>query len=280
MAAKSAPPVRMLSRPMSDLLVIAAFLVFIIGIPLFVLSGQTDQYFAWTIASPLTAAFLGAAYWSSCLLEWMASRERRWSHARIAVPAVLLFTALTLVVTLLHLDRFHINDDALLTRFVAWVWLIVYVVVPVMMIILLVLQARTKGVDVPRSDPLPTWVRGILVVQGVIMFAFGLWLLVAPTLAAPYWVWELTPLTARAIGAWLTALGVAAAHMAWENDYRRVRPAMFSYALLVCLQLVAVARYPNEVVASGARLWVYLLFLGSMAVVSVATIRHALRSPR
>lgn len=55
------------------------------------LSDQTEHYFAWTIASPLTAAFLGAAYWASAVLELMAARERAWSHGRVAVPAVLLF---------------------------------------------------------------------------------------------------------------------------------------------------------------------------------------------
>lgn len=111
---------RMMSNYMSDLLVVADP-VFIIGIPLFLLSEQTQQYFAWTIVALLTAAFLGAAYWSSCLLEWMASREKRWSNARIAVPAVLLFTALTLGVTLLHLDRFHLYDEVFITKFIAWV---------------------------------------------------------------------------------------------------------------------------------------------------------------
>lgn len=274
---KSAPTPRMMSRYMSDLLVVAAILVFIIGIPLFLLSEQTEQYFAWTIASPLTAAFLGAAYWSSCLLEWMASREKRWSHARIAVPAVLLFTALTLAVTLLHLDRFHLNVPELITRFVAWVWLVVYATVPIIMSILLVIQLRTPGEDVGQSHPLPLWVRWLIVVQAVVMLVIGIALLVVPLSVAPFWPWELTALTGRAIGAWLTALGVAAAQMAWENDYRRIRAALFSYALLVVLQLLAIARYPDEVAGSGARLWTYLLFLGSMGLVAAATIRGALR---
>lgn len=274
---KASPSPRMMSRYMSDLLVVAAILVFIIGIPLFLLSEQTEQYFAWTINSPLTAAFLGASYWSSCLLEWMASREKRWSHARIAIPAVLLFTALTFIVTLLHLDRFHLNVPELITRFIAWVWVVVYASVPVLMTILLVVQLRTPGEDGGTSEPLMPWVRGMLIVQALIMGVIGIALLVVPTTVAPYWPWELTPLTGRAIGAWLTALGVAAAQMVWENDYARIRSALFSYALLVVLQLLALARYPNEVAGSGVSLWLYVLFLASMGLVAVVTIRQALR---
>lgn len=274
---KSAPTPRMMSHYLSDLLVVAAILVFIIGIPLFLLSEQTEQYFAWTIASPLTAAFLGASYWSSCLLEWMASREKRWSHARIAVPAVLLFTGLTLVVTLLHLDRFHLNVPDLVTRFVAWVWVVVYATVPIILGILLVVQLRTPGEDIVQSEPLPQWVRVVLGVQALVMVGLGIALLVVPLSVIPFWPWELTALTGRAIGAWLTALGVAAAQMAWENDYRRSRAALFSYALFVVLQLLVIARYPDEVAGSGASLWVYLLFLGSMGLVAGVTIRRALR---
>jgi hypothetical protein len=47
---------------------IAAALAFIAGILLFVLAAGTDRFFSWTIEPPLTAAFLGAAYWAACVL--------------------------------------------------------------------------------------------------------------------------------------------------------------------------------------------------------------------
>ena len=43
-------------------LLVAAALVFLAGVQLFVFPLRTDEYFAWTIASPMTAVFLGAAY--------------------------------------------------------------------------------------------------------------------------------------------------------------------------------------------------------------------------
>src|SRR5262249_39055665 len=85
---------------MRRMLLVAGGLVFITGIQLFVLSEATDRFFAWTIKPPLTAAFLGAAYWASCGTELLAARQRIWANARIAVPAVLIFTGLTLLVTL------------------------------------------------------------------------------------------------------------------------------------------------------------------------------------
>ena len=115
MSASTAKPItRRTTLPaMNALLLAAGILVFIAGFQLYVLTERTDTFFAWTIAPPknlfLTAAFLGASYWASCVLEIMAARQRAWSHARIAVPAVLLFTSLTFIVTLLHLNLFHLG---------------------------------------------------------------------------------------------------------------------------------------------------------------------------
>jgi hypothetical protein len=44
---------------MRGLLLAAGALVFLAGFQLFILTEQTDLYFAWTIQPPLTAAFLG-----------------------------------------------------------------------------------------------------------------------------------------------------------------------------------------------------------------------------
>lgn len=43
-------------------------LLFIAGVQLFLLSEQTETYFAWTFAAPLSAAFMGAGYWAAMFL--------------------------------------------------------------------------------------------------------------------------------------------------------------------------------------------------------------------
>lgn len=186
---------------MRVMLMLASVLVFISGVQLFVFTEQTDRFFAWTIKPPLTAAFLGGAYWSSMLLEWLAAREMYWAQVRGAVSAVLGFTLITLVVTLVHLDRFHLDSDDVLTRTAAWAWLIVYAVVPPVLAILLIMQMRAPGGDPPVVAPLPAWLWPIIGLQAAALLAVGAMLLVAPGCAVPLWPWQLTPLTARAIGA-------------------------------------------------------------------------------
>jgi len=139
------PRLRLSTSGTRAILLIASVLVFLVGVQLFVLTEMTDRFFAWTILSPLTAAFLGGAYWASFTMEYFASRHRTWAHARIAVPAVLVFTTVTLVVTLVHLEQFHLGDDSLMTRFLTWAWLFVYAVVPPVMIFLLFRQVAPVG---------------------------------------------------------------------------------------------------------------------------------------
>lgn len=249
---------RRLTRSMRAWLVIDSILVTLSGFQLFVLTEYTDRAFAWTIAPPLTAAFLGAAYFAALILVYGSSRQVRWEDARLAVIGVLVFTTLTLIATLLHLDRFHLAAPTPGARIAAWGWLAVYVVVPVALAILLVVQLRAPGEDGPRVAPLPVALRIALAAQATVLLVLGVVLFVAPTM--PVWPWPLTPLTGRAVAAWLIGVGVIAAQAVWENEWRRVRVTMAGYAALGVLEIAALARYARFT-TGGPRALVYLLFL-------------------
>jgi uncharacterized membrane protein len=246
-------------------------LVFLAGFQLFVLTEHTGTYFAWTIANPPAAAFLGASYWASLSIEAMAGRQTAWANARIAVPAVLVFSVLTLVTTLLRLDKFHFGGSfAASTQIVTWTWVAIYVLVPVLMLIVLAVQARIPGQDPPRSAALPGWVHGSLAVQAVGLFGFGVALFAAPAQTAPLWPWKLTPLLAQVTGAWLIGLGVAAAQGLLERDARRLRPAAVGSVLLAVLQSIALGRYPHLFAWRSPAGIVYLIFLATMLLTGAA----------
>jgi hypothetical protein len=189
----------------------------------------------------------------------IASRQHVWARARVAVFGVVLFTVLTLVATLIHIDLFRMDSVF------GWAWLVVYLVVPLGYGVFLVRQLRVAGGDAPRQTPLPTWVRLVLGALAAIMLVFGIALFLAPQTTAALWPWALTPLTGQTVGAWLVGVGVTAAHMCWENDFGRVYAAMTGYAVLGALQLLALARYAGGTVDwSGASIWVYLVFVLSV----------------
>ena len=205
---------------------VAAFLVFLAGLQLFVFPLRTEDWFAWTIDVPMTAVFLGASYWSSAVLEVAGSRA-----AGGATPGC-------------RSGRFRLHDadaggHAGPPRQVP----------P---------RRRPAGQrpagDVgvagdlrrrPRGDaghrlaadpggpgglavrrrrgPLATGLRALLVVLAVVLLGTGVVLLVAPATAAVLWAWPLTDLTARAVGAWLVGLGWAAGHARLVDDVAGVR---------------------------------------------------------
>jgi hypothetical protein len=258
---------------MRVLLVVAGALVFLAGVQLFVFPLRTDRYFSWTIAPPMTAVFLGASYWSALAFEWSAAAQRRWSDARIAVPTVFVFTTLTLVATLLHLGKFHFgNAFEAGTRAVTWAWLAIYVIVPILMVVLWVVQARQPGTDGPRVRPLSTAVGVTVSVQAVLLLGIGLALFISPLRAASWWPWTLTPLTGRAVGAWCIGLGVAAAHARWENDVRRVRPAAFAFVAFGVLQAISLLRHGDDLAWGRAPAWIYLAFVISAAVIGTVVL--------
>ena len=264
---RAAAGLRLLVPGMRRLLFTAAVLVLLAGFQLFVFTGRTGTFFAWTIANPLAAAFLGAGYWASVAIEALAGRQRLWANARIAVPTVFVFTVLTLAATLLHLGQFHLGGQfAAGTRIVTVAWIAIYVLVPVLMLVVLGVQARTPGIDPPRSAPLPVWLYGVLAAQATVFLGVGVALYVAPGPAAPLWPWKLTPLVAQATAAWLISLGVAAAQALLERDARRLRPAAVGYLLLAALQAIALARYPHQFHWGTAPGIIYLIFLGVMVL--------------
>ena len=278
---RAAVALRPLVPGMRWLLFTASVLVLLAGIQLSVFTGQTGHFFAFTIANPLAAAFLGAAYWASVPIEALAGRQALWANARIAVPAVLVFTVLTLAVTLTHLGQLHLGSQHPAgTQVVTAAWIAIYVLVPALMLILLAVQARTPGVDPPRSVGLPAWLYAVLGVQAIILLGLGIALFAAPRQAAPLWPWRLSPMMAQATGAWLISLGVAAGHALLERDARRLRPAAVGSLVLPAVLFIALARYPHQFEWQSASGIVCLIFLVTMLLTGAVILAQSCRAGR
>lgn len=282
-------PYRRTIPAMRWMLVVASLLVFLAGAPLLLVADQTAKYFAWTISPQITAAFLGASYWSSGIFELLSSRERIWGRARLAVPAVLVFTVLTLIVTLVHINRFHFDfpftdADARttdpVTLFGTWMWLAIYAGVPLAMGIILIRQARMPGDDPPAAAPLGWWVRAIIITQASLLIVVGTALLLVPTSVAPLWPWKLTALTGRAVGAWLIGLSLTGVQALYENDRTRLGPAgvvAFTWAIA---QLAVVALFAGSIDWTRPTSGLYVAFIVSVVAIGAAAIYANVRARR
>ena len=269
---------------MRRLLYAAAFLVFLAGLVLFVFPLRTADWFAWTVNPPMTAVFLGAAYWSAAGLEVTGARSASWDSARLAVWPVFVFTTLTLGVTLLHLDRFHLSPDSgPLAQVATWAWLAIYAVVPVAMLVISWIQIRALR-SVPGSvtagrPVLPPALRLLMVAIAGVLLIYGVALLAVPAYAAAWWPWTLSELTARAVGAWLVGLGWSAAQGQLSGDLRTVRPVALTSVAFVVLQALALLRYGGVLAWTSAQAIGYVAVLLAIGVAGGWALALS-RSPR
>lgn len=248
------------------LFAIAGVLVVTAGSSLFFLTEHTDQYFAWTVNPPLTAAFMGAAYLSAAVLQFGVARDSSWNRAGAVLPGILLFTTLTLVATLIHLDRFHLDSP------IGWIWLAIYVLFPVFGTVVLLREERRPPSGGEVQHPAAPGVRLLAIVLATPLTVAGIILFLIPGDSAAFWPWELTPLTARAIGAWLIGMGATAAIEYLRNDASLSHLLGAGKAVLVALIVIGMARYPDNVEWNAISAWVLITILMMLALSSAISL--------
>ena len=236
-------------------------LLFIAGIQLFILAEQTETYFAWTFAAPISAAFLGAGYWSAMFHAYTGARAKGWEYVRTSMPAALTATGLLTITTFLHLDKFHLASPLFLTRFVTWVWIAVYIFVPPILAIAWIIQSRLPGAHAGGRNPLPAWMRGGLALLSAFAILCGLGLFLTPEAMSAFWPWAVTPLAARAVSSWLTAFGVACLTLTLENDIKHGAGTCLSLFAFCVIELIVVARYASAFDFGKPLAVAYILFL-------------------
>jgi hypothetical protein len=236
-------------------------LLFIAGVQLFVLSTRTDTYFAWTFASPLPAAFLGAGYWAALVHATSSLRSGVWAFFRTSLPGALTATTALTITTFLHLDKFHLNSPLLFTRFVTWVWIIVYIIAPPIVAAGWIIEARRPGAGVRGQHPLPAWMKAGFVLLAAAALGWGSGLFVVPGAMSTVWPWAVTPLAARAVGSWLLAFGVSCAVLVLANDVRHGAGTSSSLFTFCLLQLIVVGRFASLINWSRPLAAAYALFI-------------------
>ena len=269
-SASSAKPVIPAMRWMlytTTLLVLGA------GLDLFIFPEKTNTLFAWEIQPALTAAFLGANYLAACVLEFGAARETVWARARVVIPAILLFTTLTALLTLKNFNSYNFGNPA------TWIWVVFYFAIPPVLVWVWWKQSVTPGGEPPREAPLPKALLSAMQLTGVGLFAFGLALAFAPHWAARCWPWKLSVATGgygsavdatmqTYVGTWLLVWGMVMLHATIENDLRRTRHVFTAFTALAVLQALAIVRF-SATVAWGASATGYLAILSLLAVIGI-----------
>lgn len=252
----------------------------IAGIALYPLAHTADTDFAWTIKTPISAAFLGAGYWGAMVGLVLAAMTQEWQRVRVVFVIGIVLTTLMLLPTFVYLDQFHLDGGSPAATRLAWFWLILYLVQPLTLTAVFIWQEREGGQhEYAVEEPLLSWLRVLLAAHafGLAVVALALW----PLRADRFWPWSLPDLAAGAIAVWLATFAAAAAWCLREGDWRRVRlifPAYLTFLLLLCL---ATLRFSESFDGSAWQTWTWLCALVlSFVLLGAGAVQQELRLRR
>jgi len=239
---------------------------------LYLLPTQTGSLFAWPITPAMTAMFMGAAYGAGAYFFIRVVLARRWHHVAHYFPGITVFTWMLGIATVRHWDAFTgmpfslecllEPDDFRGPPLAVYTWVVLYATTPFIVPLLWLRSRRlgTGGAD-PGDRIVAGPVRAIVALVGAALVLGGFGLFLFPTTLLPYWPWQLTPLTAQVVGAFLTAPGVSLLLCARDARWSAWRILMQHQALAVALILGAVFLLlgsPGNPQPGNPLTWVYV----------------------
>ena len=230
----------------------AGGLAVIAGPILYLFPYDTEAYFAWAIQHPLTPVYMGASYFAG-IGNLLAIRANRWSLARVQLPAIIVFSFLMLVATLLHIPIFNWSHP------IAWAWLAVYIVSPIAA--LLVWLQMEKGFHAPafESNRLPALFSPVTLALTILYGVIGLGLFLLPNQMAALWPWSLTPLTSRVIGGWWFSGAALQFMLMQQKTLHTAHIGLFANVLVTSLLLIGALIHRDDFDGPQISIWLYLL---------------------
>jgi hypothetical protein len=241
--------------------------------------GETRRLWAWTIHPSMTPMVMGGGYLSGAYFFLRVATVRRWHRVGVGFLATTVFTTLLLGATLLHWDKFNHGHVSF------WMWLALYIVTPPLLPALWLNNRRTDpGVPDQRDTVVPAPVRYVMAAAGVGQLAVAAVMFVRPEVFLHRWPWDLTPLTARSLSAYLAFPAITWVWFLVDDRWSSFRIVVQTAALGMALIGVAALRASDDFVRSSADNWAFAVALAGAIVGLVALLasmdRRSGQAPR
>jgi hypothetical protein len=239
------------------------------GAFLYLAPSRAQPDYAWPIAPPVSAAFMGAGYLAGFVAAALVLRARRWRSIHSLVWPLAILSLGLLAATLVHADRFRWEEPP------AWLWTVVYALIPPGAAYLWLRQVASER-PAPPADPRLRLLRLLSWPLGGLFALLGAVLVVAPGRVTNDWPWELTPLLGRAFGSWYLLMGTlllfAAATIARPHE---VPIPYATVATWSALTLLLPLLYDESVHSAGGRLAIGIAVHALALILAVAAVAFA-----
>ncbi len=200
-----------------------------VGIWGYFIPDKVDKAIPWLVPA-LHARFLGAMYLSGTAFMIGGILAHYYAEVKVMIRVILIWTGMLFVVSLFYLGEFDYSRPQV------WIWFGAYIIYP-LIALWLMWKDRTLNERLTGTS-LPAWVRSYLLVQGILVTALALVLLLAPDAMVSVWPWNITPLLAQIYSAPFLAYGLSSLMLSrlqtWE-EIRVIVTATFVFAIGVLL---------------------------------------------
>jgi hypothetical protein len=257
--------IRWWERAYFGVITVAALFVSWLG---FFKPARMDESFTWAVLPPLHARFVAALYLFGGVYLLGCTVARYLAQVRPAPLAVVLFTSLLLLITLLNPDAFDYDLGPVK------VWTGSYVVYPLLGLVVIALMGGRPGVE-PPGRVLPAWGRWVLLAQAAAFGVSGLLLLVARDTMVDAWPWPIDVGLAQFYGGPFVALAWCAVAYSRQRSLSAVLPIVagtlaFTVATLV-VSLVHLELFSGDDLSA----WVWFGGFGALTVALAAMVLGA-----
>ena len=204
----------------------------------------------------MTAMTMGAGYLAGAWFFARVVRAGSWHRVGVGFLGTTVFTALLLLATLLHWDRFNHDHVSF------WAWLGLYLATPVLLPWLWVRNRRTDPGVAEPGDLVPRWLRITGGTAGGLQLAFAAYMFASPATVSRHWPWTLTPLTARTLSAFVAFPAVTWLCLLFERRWSCFRIPLQTATVGLALVAVGAVRAADEFDGPRLGVWLYVGALG------------------
>ena len=226
---------------------VAAFVI------LYLFPDHTQELFAWGIQPRMSAMMLGAAYIGGAYFFMRVATFARWHWVKVGFLPVTSFATLMGIATILHWDRFNHGYIS----FFAWVAL--YFTTPIIVFLLwLHNRSADPGPHTIADRHVPHLVRLVIGIVGGLTLLTSIVLFLQPRFMISTWPWQLTPLTARVMGALFALTGVGELGIALDVRWSAARIALQSQMIGIAAIGLAIVFSWNNFHQANALTWIFI----------------------
>jgi hypothetical protein len=226
--------------------------------------GRTETLFVWTVKPEASARLLAAMYGNAAILALVTLTRRTWREVRVAFVVFTLFSVAATIVTFFHLRPFLDHP-----RHFFVYWLVNYFFLCLVTPLLFVREEREHGGRLPVAVALSRGARLAAAVAALACLFTAAALFVGPDFANRLWPWPLTPLVARIVGVWLTALAAGFLWALRDRDAHRSRPIFVQALPTAFLLAIVPLTQRGDLVGGASHAVLFAALVGALAFAGV-----------